>query len=150
VLTITTVATTPIAVFLFVMGLVVAEAVIYPAATFGTAVISALVASWAATGIAGDDARTDLNAVVVRNLIWAVPPAVASIFLAVSLNRAVWLVIGVLLYTSLTATIFSFRHRTTGTSTATDGARTVGWFLGTVVAVGVTIFVASLFGLTGA
>ena len=150
VLTITVVATTPFAVFLFVLGLVVVEAVIYPAASLGTSVIAALVASWAATGIAADDARTDLNAVVVRNLVWGVAPATVSVFLAASLNRAVWLIIGILLYTSITAGILAFRHRTGKASTGTDGALTVGWFLGAVVGVGVTIFVASLFGLTGA
>jgi hypothetical protein len=150
VLTITVVATTPLAVFLFVLGLVVAEVVLYPAASLGTSVIAALVASWAATGIVADGARTDLNAVVIRNLIWAVIPATASAFLAVSLNRAVWLIIGVLIYTGLTATLLAFRHRTTEASTGSDGALSVSWFLGTVVGVGVTIFVASLFGLTGA
>jgi hypothetical protein len=88
--------------------------------------------------------------VVPRNLAWGILPAVASIFLAASLNRSVWLIGTVLVYTSVTASLLSFRHRTAEASMVTDGKLTVGWLVGAVVAVGIVIFVASLFGLTGA
>ncbi|MGH8914964.1 MAG: hypothetical protein ACRDZM_10670 [Acidimicrobiia bacterium] len=147
---ITIIGATPFAVFMFVMGLVVAESVIYPVATLATAAVGALVAGWVANSLAGDEERTDLRATVVRNLAWAVIPAVASIFLASTLDKSVWLIAIVLAYTSATAAILALRHRTTDATTPGDGQLTVGWLVGTVVAVGMVIFVASLFGLTGA
>ncbi|HEY7469229.1 MAG TPA: hypothetical protein VIC07_06845 [Acidimicrobiia bacterium] len=150
VLTISMIGTAPFAMFFYVMGLVVAEQVIYPTAALATSVVAGLVAGWAGNGIAGDDDRTDLNRVVTRNLILGVIPAVVSGLLAVSLNRAIWLIIGVVAFTSLTATWMCFRYRTSQSSAAVDGGATVLWFVGTVVGVGLVIFVASLFGLTGA
>jgi hypothetical protein len=147
---ITTIGTTPFAVFLFVMGLVVAENVIYPVATLATAAIASVIAAWVTNSIVGDEDRTDLRAVVPWNLAWAVLPAVATIFVASSLNRSIWLIATVLLYTSLTASLLAFRHRTTEASMVADGKLTVSWLVGAVVAVGIVIFVASLFGLTGA
>jgi hypothetical protein len=147
---ITLIGTTPLAVFLFVMGLVVAESVIYPFATLATAAIASVIAAWVTNSLVGDEDRTDLRAVVPRNLAWGILPAVASIFLAASLNRSVWLIGTVLVYTSVTASLLSFRHRTAEASMVTDGKLTVGWLVGAVVAVGIVIFVASLFGLTGA
>lgn len=147
---ITLIGTTPFAIFLFVLGLVVTESVIYPVAALATAAIAAVIASWVANSLAGDEDRTDIQAAVVRNLAWGVLPAVASIFLAASLDRSVWLIAIVLIYTSVTASLLAFRHRTGEASTVGDGALTVGWLVGTVVSVGLVIFVASLFGLTGA
>ncbi len=147
---ITLIGTTPFAVFFFVMGLVVTESVIYPVATLATAAIASVIAAWVANSLAGDEDRTDLPAVVPRNLAWGVLPAVASVFLASSLDRSIWLISVVLLYTSVTASLLAFRYRTTEASLIVDGKLTVGWLVGTVVAVGLVIFVASLFGLTGA
>lgn len=146
----TLIGATPFAIFFFVLGLVVTESVIYPVATLATAAIAAVIAAWVANSIAGDQDRTALQDSVLRNLAWGILPAVASIFLAASLSRSVWLIAVVLVYTSATAGLLALRHRTTEASTVGDGALTVGWVLGTVVAVGLVIFVASLFGLTGA
>jgi hypothetical protein len=147
---ITLVGTTPLAVFLFVMSLVVSENVIYPAATLATAAIAALAAGWAATSLAGDEKRTDLGGVVLRNLVLAAVPAVAAAFVASSLDRSIWLISITLVYTSLTASLLAFRYRTNEATTVQDGKVTINWLVGTVVGVGVIIFVASLFGLTGA
>jgi lysylphosphatidylglycerol synthetase-like protein (DUF2156 family) len=147
---ITLIGTAPVALFLFAMSLVATENVIYPTASLATAGIAALVAGWAANSLGEIGERTDLQATVVRNLIWALLPAVASIFLATSLDRSIWLIATVLVYTSITAGLHAVRHRTTTTTTLTDGKLTVGWLVGTLVTFGVVIFIASLFGLTGA
>jgi hypothetical protein len=144
------IGTTPFAVFLFVMGLVVTEYVIYPAASLATAVIAGLFAGWAASGVGGDGKRADLSRVVVLNLILGVVPAVASALLAAAVARVVWLIAGVIVFTSFTGSILALRYRTEEATVASDGSTTVGWLLGAVVGVGVVIFVASLFGMTGA
>lgn len=143
-------ATAPFTVFLFVMGLVVAEVVIYPAATLATAVIAGLFGGWAGSSVIGDGKRTDLNAVVIRNLALGVLPATAAGLLAAQVARAIWLIGAVLVFTSLTATFLTFRYRTETATVASDGGLTISWLLGSVVGVGLVIFVASLFGLTGA
>jgi hypothetical protein len=147
---ITLIATTPFVVFFFVMALVVTEQIIYPTATMATAAISGLVASWAASSLTTDEERTDLSAVVIRNLIAAIVPAVASIPLAESLDRSVFLIAGVLIYTSVSASLLATRLTSSEITTAENAKLTVNWLVGTVVGVGVTIFVASLFGQTGA
>jgi hypothetical protein len=149
VLAITLIVTTPLAIFFFLMGLVVSESVIYPTATLATAAISAVAASWAASSLSVGEERTNLAAVAVRNLAWAVVPAVASIFLASSIDRSIMLIAAVIGYTSVTASILATRHRTV-VSTADYGKLTVSWLVGTMVGVGVVMFVASLFGLAGA
>jgi hypothetical protein len=85
----------------------------------------------------------------VRNLFWAAVPAVASIFFASSIDRSILLIVAVIGYTSVTASILATRHRT-AVSTADYGKLTVSWLVGTMVGVGVVMFVASLFGLAGA
>jgi hypothetical protein len=142
--------TTPLAVFLYVMGLVVSENIIYPAAALATAAIAALAAGWAANSLTHDESRTDLATVVVRNLVLGVLPAGAAAFLATSLDRSVWLIALTLVYCSATASVLAFRHRSGEATAVQDGKLTVNWLVGTVVGVGVIIFVASLFGLTGA
>jgi hypothetical protein len=144
------VGTAPFAVFLFVMGLVVTERVIYPTASLASSVVAALFAGWAANGVVGDGKRTDLTKVVTRNLLLGLPPAIASILLASAVARAIWLLGAVLAYTCITATILAVRHRSGEATVSGDGQATVGWLLGAVVGVGLVIFVASLFGLTGA
>ncbi len=146
----TLIGTTPFAVFLFVMGLVVAEYVIYPTASLATAVIAGLFAGWAASGVSEDGRRADLTRVVMLNLILGVVPAVGSVLLSESVARAVWLIGGVIVFTSLTGSILALRCRTEDTTVAADGSTTVGWLLGAVVGVGIVIFIASLFGMTGA
>jgi hypothetical protein len=149
VLAITLIVTTPLAIFFFLMGLVVSESVIYPTATLATAAISAVAASWAASSLSVGEERTNLAAVAVRNLFWAAVPAVASIFFASSIDRSILLIVAVIGYTSVTASILATRHRT-AVSTADYGKLTVSWLVGTMVGVGVVMFVASLFGLAGA
>jgi len=147
---ITVVLTTPLAVFLFVMGLVVTESVIYPTASLATAAIAGIVAGWAANSVLDDVSRSDLAAVVTRNLLLGILPAGVSTVLAASLDRSIWLIGAVLLFTSASATVLAFRHRTEEASPAGDGKLTVGWLVGALVGVGLVIFVSSLFGLTGA
>ena len=142
--------TTPLAVFLFVMGLVVSENIIYPAAALATAALAALAAGWAANSLTHDEKRTDLAAVVVRNLVLGLLPAGAAVFLASSLDRSVWLIALTLVYCCATASVLAFRYRSDEATAVQDGKLTVNWLIGTVVGVGVIIFVASLFGLTGA
>ncbi len=144
------IGTTPFSVFLFVMGLVVAESIIYPTASLATAAIAGLFAGWASSSVVEDGKRADLNKVVVGNLAIGVIPAVASVLLASAVSRAVWLIGGVLVFGCVTGTILALRLRTSDATVAGDGQTTVGWLLGAVVGVGLVIFVASLFGLTGA
>ncbi|GEM_PF-2629741 len=150
VLGVTLIGTSPFAVFLFIMGLVAAEEVIYPTATLATGAISALIASWAANLFAVDERRTDLARVVTHNVMWAIPMAVTTIFLPPYLDSPMWLIAGVIAYCGVIATILAFRRRTDEADAAADGQLTVGWLLGTAVGFGLVIFVASLFGLTGA
>jgi len=147
---VTVVVTAPIAVFLFVMVLVVDDQVIFPTATLATAAIASLVASWAASSLATNEKRTHLAAVAVRNLLWGVVPAVVAFFLGSSLDRSVVLIAAVIVYTALTGTVLATRHLSGEATAAEDGKLTVSWLVGTVVGVGVVIFIASLFGLTGA
>lgn len=146
----TLISTSPLSVFLFLMALVVSEYVIYPTATMATALISALMAGWATNLLAGDGRRTILSAVLIRNAVCAIPLAVASIFIAGSLSRPIWLIAIVIAYCGVTATVFAVRHRTAEAYTAGDGGYTLGWLLGIAVGVGLIIFVASLAGLAGA
>lgn len=142
----------PIAFIGFAMGLMVAEPVIYPTVALLTALITALVATWLADWQAGDGQRADMNAVIRRNLVWGIIPALASLaYLWFGfLFPPVFLLGAILIWTAITATRFAFRYRVPETPLATRLARSATWLFGAVLAMAAIIFVASLFGLTGA
>jgi hypothetical protein len=146
------VITAPLASLGFAMGLMVAEPVIYPTVALLTALIAALVASWLADGLAGDGERTDLNEVIRHNLVWAILPALAALaspWLGQLILPPVFLLGAIVIWTATTATRFAFRYRLTGTSVTSRLARSGAWLFGAALATVATIFVASLFGLTG-
>lgn len=149
---ITVVIAAPFAFIGFAMGLMVAEAVIYPTVALLTALIAALVASWLADGLVGDGQRTDLNEVIQRNLVWAILPALAALaspWLGHQLLRQDYLLAAILVWTATTATRFVFRYRLTETSVTSRLARSGSWLFGAGLTTAAIVFVASLFGLTG-
>lgn len=137
----------PVAFVVFAMSLLVAEVVMFPTATLAIAVIAGLVASWAARMRAGDGNGPDVNAVISRNLMWAIVPASVSPFLAMFPVGAVAIAV---LYTGIGATRLAFRHRRPKRSISKDLALWAMWLAGTGLGVAVILIVASQFGLTGA
>jgi hypothetical protein len=137
----------PVAFVAFAMSLMVAEMVMFPTATMVTAVITALVASWAARRLAGDGDETNVSRVAWRNLAWAMIPAAVAPFLALFPIGAVAIAV---LYTSIGATRLAFRHRRPKRPIGTDLALSAVWLVGTGLGVAFILFVASRFGLTGA
>ena len=134
----------------FAMALVVVELVIFPTMTLVIAVVTALVASWAADSLAADGLHTDLDQTVGRHLVWAlVPAALAVLSSFVPLPRA-YLLAFVVIWMVVAATVLAFRHRREKTSIRRRLAQSGVWLLGTGLVTAVVIFVASLFGLTGA
>lgn len=134
----------------FAMALLASEFVIFPTMTLVIAVVTALVASWAADGLAGDGLHTDLDQAVGRNLVWALMPAavaVVSIFVPPS---GPFVLLFVVIWMTVTATTLVFRYRRAKTSMGRRLAQSGFWLLGTGLTTAVVIFVASLFGLTGA
>ena len=144
--------TAPVAFFLFVMGLVVHEAIIWPTAVLATAVTASLVASWTADGIVRDGSRTVINDVARLSLVWGLIPVALVLwasFVGAGSPVVVWIVVTVL-YTSTIGAMLASRHRTDNPAQTSRGVATVLWLAATAVAVGVVIYIASLFGLTGA
>lgn len=144
--------TAPVAFVLFAMGLVVHEAIIWPTAALATAVTASLVASWTADGLVRDGSRTVINEVARWSLAWAVIPAglvLSTALVGAGSPLAAWIGVTVV-YTSTVGVILASRHRTNDPAQARRGASTAIWLGGAAVAVGVVIFIASQFGLTGA
>lgn len=140
----------PVAFIGFAMALMVVEFVVLPTATLVLAVVSALVASWAADGLAGDGRHSDLDTVARRNLAWAVIPAALALVSPWWHPVAAFLLYVVVLWTVVAATRLAFRYRRPKASMARRLAQSVVWLMGTGLTTTATIFVASLFGLTGA
>lgn len=65
----------PIAFVLFVMGLMVAELVMFPLATLVIGVVTGVIASLTAGGLVTDGWRADVDRVVGRSLAWVTIPA---------------------------------------------------------------------------
>lgn len=141
---------TPATFIGFAMALLVVEFVIFPTMTLIIAVVTALVASWAADSLAADGLHTDLDQTVGRNLVWALVPA-ALAFLSIFVPPAgPFLLFFVVIWMVVAATALAFRYRRTRTTTARRLLQSGVWLLGAGLATTVVIFVASLFGLTGA
>jgi len=147
---ITLLVAAPTAFILFAMALFVVEFVMYPLASLVIAVVTALIASFAAWRLAGDGMRTDVNNVAARSLAWGVIPAVAAFVSPWVYPRVDILLAAVLIYSVVTATTLTFRHRTAETSVRKGLIQSAGWLAGTGLAVAAVIFIASLLGLTGA
>ena len=140
----------PITFIGFAMALLVVEFVIYPMITLVIAVVTALVASFAADGLAGDGLHTDLNRAVGRNLAWGVVPAALAVLSIFVPPAHAFLLAFVVLWMVVSATALAFRYRKAKTSTGSQFMQSGAWLLGTGVTTAVVVFVASLFGLTGA
>lgn len=145
---ITVLVTAPVAFVLFVLGLVVAEYVIIPTATLVTAIFAGLIASWA-TGTA-DGSSSEVNAVVVRNLAVAILPAGIAPLVVTMAAPPVLTLIAVVLYTAITGTVLASRHRVSGSSSRRRLVASGIWIAASIAGVIAVVFVASLFGLTGA
>lgn len=139
----------PITFIGFAMGLLVVEFVIYPTVILVISVLTALVASWAADGLAADGLHTDLDQAVARNLGWGLIPAAAAV-LALFGHAADLLLFLVVIWMVVAATTLVFRCRRAKTSTGKRLAQSGVWLLGTGLTTAAIVFVASLFGLTGA
>lgn len=139
----------PITFIGFAMGLLVVEFVIYPTVILVISVLTALVASWAADGLAADGLHTDLDQAVARNLAWGLIPAAAAVF-ALFGHAADLLLFVVVIWMVVAATTLAFRYRRAKTSTGKRLAQSGVWLLGTGLTTAAIVFVASLFGLTGA
>lgn len=139
----------PITFIGFAMGLLVVEFVIYPTVILVISVLTALVASWAADGLAADGLHTDLDQAVARNLAWGLIPAAAAVF-ALFGPAADLLLFLVVIWMVVAATTLAFRCRRAKTSTGKRLAQSGVWLLGTGLTTAAIVFVASLFGLTGA
>lgn len=140
----------PVAFIGFAMALMVAEFVIFPTATLALTVITALIASWTADGLGGDGRHSDLNTVARRNLAWGLIPAAAALAAPWLPPVAAFLLYVVVLWTVTAATRLAFRYRRTKTSKARRLAQSAAWLMGAGLTTTAIIFVASLFGLTGA
>ena len=132
------------------MGLLAVEFVIHPTVILVISVVTALVASWAADGLAGDGLHTDLNQTVARNLAWGVVPASLSILSAFVPAVGPFLLFFVVIWMTVTATALALRHRRAKTSPGKRLGQTGVWLLGTLAATTAIVYLASLFGLTGA
>lgn len=140
-----------VSMFLFALGLIVQEAVIWPSATLATSVIAALAAAplsdWARQG----ETNAQTGEVVRRTLAWALLPALLILLfpLLIGQLRLVWWIGLVAVYTTTAAFFFASRFR----APAGDTQRfktSLYWLAGTALTLIGIIFVASLFGLTGA
>lgn len=149
---ITIVVAVPVAFILFALGLVVSETVAWPTAVFATSVVASLVGSWTADGLSRDGKRTLVNQVVARSLLWGLIPAaliLLIIFVGPPVPSGIWWGL-VVVYTSVVGVILAFRHRSEKTPPPARMLASLWWLAGTLAAVAVVIFTASLFGLTGA
>lgn len=149
---ITMVIAVPAAFIMIAMSVVVHEAVIRPTAVLGTSVVASLIGSWAADWLTRDGKRTLVNQVATRSLLWSlIPAALISLttFLGTPVRPVVWGSL-VVVYASVVGVILAFRHRSEETPPPARTLPTFWWLAGTVAAVAVVIFIASLFGLTGA
>lgn len=139
------------ALILFSLGLIVNESVIWPTATLATSIIAALVASLAARWLTRPRMGVDVSVVAARSLVWALLPAVLILLfpLLVGSLRLTWWIAIVVVYTTAIALRLAARHRVDLQSSRPFRVSAF-WLLGTVAGVIAIIFVASLFGLTGA
>ncbi len=139
------------ALFLFSLGLIVHEGVIWPSATLATSVVSAVAASVLSDWAIRDGTRAKITGVARRSLAWALLPALLILLfpLLIGALRLIWWIGLVAVYTTVVAFYFARRFR--GPSEETRRLKaSLAWLTGTFAAVVVIIFVASLFGLTGA
>ena len=140
-----------VGLFLFALGLIVQEAVIWPSATLATSVIAALVAAPLSDWARHDGTRAPTGEVVRRTLAWALLPALLILLfpLLIGQLRLIWFIALVAVYTTVAAFFFASRFR----APAADTRRlktSLYWLLGTALTLIGIIFLASLFGLTGA
>lgn len=140
-----------VALFLFALGLIVHEAVIWPTATLATSVVSALVASLISDWVFRDGKRAMISEVARRSLAWALLPALLILLfpLLIGALRLIWWVGFVAVYTTAVGHFFASRFRGPPEEAKRFGT-TFNWLVGTATAIVAIIFVASLFGLTGA
>lgn len=139
------------ALFLFALGLIVQEAVIWPTATLATSVVSAVIASLLSDWVLVDGKRAVVTGVARRNLAWALLPALLILLfpLLIGSLRLIWWVGLVAIYTTAVGLYLAARFREPGAQVRRWRASLL-WLAGTAAALVAIIFVASLFGLTGA
>ena len=136
------------------LGLVVHELVIFPLALAIAALLAAIAANWAGSGLARDETRTRLLPVVGATegvALVALLVVIANFALRLAIfNRIMIIAVFCGLMLALGATVATWRFRRSKESPSSDGLLTLALLGLAVVAVPVVIFVASLFGLTGA
>lgn len=134
----------------FAMALMAIEIVILPTMTLVVAVVTALVASWAADGLAGDGLHTALDKAVGRNLVWALVPAALAVLSIFAPPAGPFMQFFVVIWMVVVATTLVFRYQRPRASSGRRLGQSGVWLLGTGLATALVIFVASRFGLTGA
>ena len=140
-----------VSLFLFALGLIVQEAVIWPTSTLATSVIAALVGAPLSDWARRDGTVAQTGEVVRRTLAWALLPALVILLfpLLIGQLRLIWWIGLVALYTTSAAYFFASRFR--APAGATHRLKpSLYWLLGTALTLIGIIFLASLFGLTGA
>jgi hypothetical protein len=136
------------------LGLIVSELVITPLALLVAGVFVALAAGWTGTLLATDGTRTQLGAVVARTEVTAAVLAIALLALMglqiTIFGRLIYLIVACSVLLALGASIETGRNRDATQSRHHDVRLTLTLLAAAVVAVPLVIWVASVFGLTGA
>lgn len=137
--------------FLFALGLIVQEGVIWPTATLATSVVAAVVAAPLSDWARHDGTRAATGEVVRRSLAWALIPALLILLfpLLIGQLRLIWFIALVVVYATTAAFFFASRHRVPAVDTQRLKT-SLYWLVGTALTLMGIIFLASLFGLTGA
>jgi hypothetical protein len=136
------------------LGLVVVEWVIFPLGLVIAGLLAALSAGWAGTLLARDQTQTQLWPVIWITEVAAIGTALIFLLL-VRLGAASFgpLIIPILIFSlilALCAGVATWRFRSAKQETKSEVKLTVGLLVLAVVSVPAVIFIASLFGLTGA
>lgn len=139
--------------FLFTLGLVLVEFLLYPLALGITALLAGLTAVWLTNRLSNDNLQTPVAAVVR----WCAGTAVLLALLLILGNALGWLPFPVIYVSSssaiilaLVATYAATQLRTAAPVEQPTTRRIVAWLIIAFLAIPLIIFVASLFGWAGA
>jgi hypothetical protein len=139
--------------FLFAFGLILIEFPLYPLALTIMALLAALTAVWSSNWLVHDGQHTAPRPVVMTCEVVAIVLAVLLIILAVmniAGGPAIYVSLPTALLLAITAVFSARNNRTTQTAEPNEGRQALIWLAIAVVAVPLTIFIASLFGWAGA
>lgn len=139
--------------FLFVLGLILIEFLLYPMALCISALFTGLTAAWLNNWLIADGRHTAPRPVVIACEVVAVVLAALLIILSAagSLNfPTIFLSSSAALLLAATAFVAARRYRTMQPAEPHEGWQAVIWIILALVAVPLIIFIADLFGWAGA